>query len=72
VSDGATEIVICQLWPLHDPRFSDRHYTAWWGNCAECSTKLVVTNQTHMRLATEKLTLLCEQCSEKKMTAATD
>jgi hypothetical protein len=49
---GAPNVEVCELWPCHDPKFIDRQYTAWYEECAECSTgtKVIVTNRTHTLL----------------------
>jgi hypothetical protein len=62
-----SKIEVCEPWPFHDHDFPDRNYTAWWGKCSECGSKVVVTNRVH-RLIEERadaVRLMCVQCSDR-------
>lgn len=63
-----SKVEVCELW-AHHPRFDDRHYTAWWGKCAECSSKVVVTNQVHKQIKADALSvkLVCVQCADRRI-----
>ncbi len=64
------QIETCELWPFHDDVFADRHYIAWWGKCAECGNKVVVTNRIHKLVeARASIKLVCVQCADRQVTS---
>jgi hypothetical protein len=67
----AAKSEVCELWPFHDPQFADRHYAAWFGKCAECSAKVIVTNRVHGRLKADpdSVKLICVQCADREALA---
>lgn len=66
---NAANVEVCELWPHHDHRFDDRHYGAWWGKCAECNSKVIVTNRVHERVKTNpsSVKLVCVQCADRQI-----
>jgi hypothetical protein len=65
----APNVEVCELWPHHDPTFDDRHYIAWYGKCAECGSKVIVTNRVHKQIKTDpsSVKLVCVQCADRPM-----
>lgn len=64
---GPPNVEVCELWPYHDPKFIDRQYTAWYGKCAECGTKVIVTKRIHtlVKEKPDSVKIVCVQCADR-------
>ena len=64
---AAANVEVCELWPHHDQRFDNPHYNAWFGQCAECGSKVIVANRVHKQIKIDPLSvkLICVQCADR-------